>query len=462
MLQGSPSTQSSTLRRIKHYLHRLLALLWIAVLAGIVGNAYAHPDPPAPPTLEDWIVLKELNAESDQDDGFNGKSEYFLRIKMKHAGHAHADSEIVVGFEVDWDAINPDTGKPYDSETPPSLPLVGKNGAISSAINSLIDRECSPSESWELSFELKESNSLELADIFSTLGQALEKMGTNLPLTLNPRLSVPIVLGGPLLGALGAILDKLFNTMENLGIENPNWTSGEGDTGTNVVSKSGDAAHYSFRMEKHVVVIPGKRHECEATVTNPPSYKPEHSFGEDMRKAEFSWESLRHAALRIDAVDLEPGETNDPLGQVVVQEQRQALRELIAPIGRSVALAELEEAQLRPDLVPQEQLDSARERFQIAEYLSHEALAQTNTAPLLQALQLYQHVFSGLASALHESQASALDYYQAGDEFVIGWQHGGLLQMADSPAGPWTDLAYAISPFRAPMSSGSRFFRVIK
>jgi hypothetical protein len=454
----------SPFQRADFSLKRFVPFLFLIILT-LAGKMYAHPDPPGPPTLEDWIVLKELYAETDQDDGINGETEYFLRITVKHAGHPHADAEIIAAFSVNWDDIDPDTGLPYDEGTPPRLPLVGKNGALSSEINCFKDmtkdRECSPSEAWTVSLELKESNTLELALICSELGKAFEKIGTNIPPELvDPRIGVAIILTGPLLTALGNILDQLYNTIDTLGIENPGWTTGEGDNSTNAVPRSGDALNYSYKMEKHVVVIPGKFHECAAT--NTPTESPDHSFGDDTQKSEISWEYLRSAAQRIDAVDIEPGETNGPAEQALMQGLRQTLRELMGTVGRSVAFTEVQEAQSRPDRVPPQQLNSAIQQFQAAENFRQQSLSQSNTAPLLQALQIYQQVFNSLAVPLHKFQASALDIYQAGDQIVINWQHGGILQVASAIDGSWTNVPYAITPFRAPLTTEARFFRVHK
>lgn len=170
----------------------------------------------------------------------------------------------------------------------------------------------------------------------------------------------------------------------------------------------------------------------------------------------------RSLAMRIDGTGIEPGTVNDPVQQAKLQGQRQALRELVALIGRSVALTELTEAAQRPDLVPPPQLNAERQQFQMADLLVQQSMSQSNSAPLMQALQLYQQVFTDLAIPLHQNQASALEIHQDDDRMVIEWHHGGVLQWAQSPDGPWTDIADAVSPYRAPVDFQRQFFRVFK
>jgi hypothetical protein len=436
----------------------LLALL----LAGFTcGPARAHPDPPGPPALEDQIKILEIMAESDQDDGINGESEYILRITIKHPGHAEADSELLMEFNVDWDAKDPDTGVPYDMQVPLRLPLVGKNGFASDAVHSHVHFECTPSAPWEVTMQLKESNNLVLADILKILGDAASKLGTNLP-PVDPKIQGLIVIGGVLSGALGEILNKLFNNMENLGQANPTWNSGDGDLGDTNTVRTGDLFHFSYKAEKFVKVIPGRKGECESTNTPSSGETPEHTFGDDVPRAQSSWDYLFDATSRIDGIVSEPGTPNGPLEQAAVQQQRQAVLELVGAMGRHVAQVELEEAVGRPLLVDPQKLSQAQQQVTQGDSFKQMSIVQTNTALMFQALQLYRQAFTLLAHDLHETQLSAIDAYLAGSELVLNWQHGGTLQSAVAPGGPWEDIPRAISGFRAPVTPTSKYFRVVK
>ncbi|HKW28536.1 MAG TPA: LamG-like jellyroll fold domain-containing protein [Verrucomicrobiae bacterium] len=48
----------------------------------------------------------------------------------------------------------------------------------------------------------------------------------------------------------------------------------------------------------------------------------------------------------------------------------------------------------------------------------------------------------------------------SGSNVVLNWQHGTLLQ-ASSVAGPWTTNSAAVSPYTVPITSGTRFFRLL-
>lgn len=98
----------------------------------------------------------------------------------------------------------------------------------------------------------------------------------------------------------------------------------------------------------------------------------------------------------------------------------------------------------------------------MADVFVQQSLSQSNTAPLIQAVQLYQQVFTDLAIPLHQNQAATLEIHQDDDRMVIEWHHGGVLQSAPTPEGPWTDIADAVSPYRAPMTGQIQLFRVIK
>jgi hypothetical protein len=43
---------------------------------------------------------------------------------------------------------------------------------------------------------------------------------------------------------------------------------------------------------------------------------------------------------------------------------------------------------------------------------------------------------------------------------VISWTGGGTLQEAPQATGPWTDVANAATPYSAPTTAPSRFYRV--
>ena len=45
---------------------------------------------------------------------------------------------------------------------------------------------------------------------------------------------------------------------------------------------------------------------------------------------------------------------------------------------------------------------------------------------------------------------------------IRGCSDADIAHVAAVAGGPWTDIASAISPYRAPMTGGNRFFRVIK
>lgn len=425
----------------------------------------AHWDEGPPPALEDKVVLKELIAESDQDDGIDGNSEYILRVTIKHTGHAVADAEVLVEFKADWDVKNPETGIPFDEETPPRLPLVGKNGFISDAINSPIHQECSPSAPWELKIELKESNTFALADVLQELGKALEKTGTNLPSGLDPRVGAVVVLAGPLASAVGNILDKLFNTEDTLGTSNPGWFSGEGDPGsTNAspVEREGDLFHYSYKMEKQVVTAGGDEN-CGTTNTPSGSGAGEdHAFGEDVPRAKESWNYLRRAVALIGTTDIEPGTPNGEPEQLSLQERRRTLCELLGMVGRHVAYSEVAEADANPDAVPPQMYQSARQQLQLADTIHANAIELGDPGMLLEALQLYEQGYFMLAQVLHQEQRALLEIYTSGPEIVLHWRHGGNLQMAPSPSGPWTEVPRAVSPFRTALGEAGRFFRVLK
>lgn len=424
-------------------------------------SALGHYDPPSPPAIEDFVTIKELTAKTDQDDGINGESEYIVRITFKHPGHSEADSEILLEFNVNWDDIDPDTGLPYDSQVPLHLPLIGKNGFGSDKINSRIHQECSPSAPWEITLDVKESNDQSLGDILKTLGDAAAKAGTNLP-PVDAKVKGIVIIGGILSGAVGDILNKLFNNMENLGFTNPNFNGGDGDPGDTNKVRSDSLAHFSYTAEKSVKVIPGKIHECESTNTNTPTESPEHTFGDDAQKAQASWDYLLTATGMIDTTSIEPGTPDGDAEQAALHERRQALRELVAAMGRDVAQVEIDEAEDHPELVSSTQLDIALQQMAMGDSYKQQSLSQSNTSPMFQALQLYRQVFTSLAHNLHETQTSALDAYQSGSDIVINWQHGGVLQSSASLDGGWQDIPAAISGYRTAIGVGNRFFRVIK
>jgi hypothetical protein len=42
---------------------------------------------------------------------------------------------------------------------------------------------------------------------------------------------------------------------------------------------------------------------------------------------------------------------------------------------------------------------------------------------------------------------------------MVSWPCGNVLQSADSPSGPWTDIPNAATPYFAPVSATQKYYR---
>jgi hypothetical protein len=91
---------------------------------------------------------------------------------------------------------------------------------------------------------------------------------------------------------------------------------------------------------------------------------------------------------------------------------------------------------------------------------SIDEVAHYNTA--LSAARIAAHYQTGIASAAEPGTPVIRSVQAVDGNFVITWTGGGILQWAASPAGPFTDIPTANSPYTDPIySNTSRFYRLI-
>jgi len=381
------------------------AVVLLALWAGGEQGS-ADLDPPGPPELDDQVRLDSLVASTDQDDWFNGESEYCIRLKLTHLKHEHVNTEFVNCFSANWDSIDPATGKSYDDpihrtgiENAGNMPLMGPNGIGGGAFNAAWCNECAPTEQWTLQIQLTESDFNLLGQILKDVGTALQKAGLPVAVKDQGRL----VLVGTAAKLVGEILDKLFAKVENLGVSNPTWAPGAGDP-QGQIPKAESPYHYSYNATKTVKQSTLQRcgdpdPPAPAPTPLPPGSPAaclsdeRHLFSRSVVVADGSWERLRGAASRIDDVT---GEGGEPLADE--EGVREDLRELTGTLGRFVAQSELSEAAAT---LPPEAFQPARHHLDQGDFLLNQALSTRATEPLLGALDEYRQVFSLLAPQLH-------------------------------------------------------------
>ena len=384
----------------------------VIVIGGTtVGHrAGAHHDPPGKPALEDQLALNVI-AKTDQDDGLNGESEYCVRIKIKHPGHDQVTEEFVNCFSANWDSVDPATSQPFDAAFASGIPNAGNMPLMGNEIKDAsgkvlragglgggpfrtpVHPECSATAEWQLDFQLTE-DSTNIGDILKKIGGALQEKKLPVPAADQGR----IELAGMAATLVGTILDEIFGGMQdNLGSSRLTWGTGEGDP-DGTVARNETTFHYALEGTKTVRSVPSEDRKCQK---DPPLMCPveeNHLFSADIAVASRAWDKLREASADIENLGAEQGVAVTP---DAIEQQKRALRKLVATLGRFVAQVEVDESLAAPGKVPANVLAQAQLLVAEGDVLRDQALASDDTGVLLSALDRYREAFELLVSLVH-------------------------------------------------------------
>ncbi len=454
---------------------RLFAALAAAAMLVCPVAASAHRDTPhqSPNELTDQIVLRKLEAKSDQDDGINGLSEYCIHARTTHPDHGEGSGAYVNCPTVNWDWTDPQSGQSF--ETLGAIPLLGKGGYGGGSWNGDFHHECEATAPWTLNVDLTESNSIELADILRKIGEALAKVTLPVPTAQGQS----IKLAGEAARVVADILENLFAGIEDLGKANPQWPEGEADpsgeaerTPQNDPDDT-DLGHFRFEAVKNVAF---RSLECAPTPTPTPAPTPggtptpipsptktpaptstpgptttpapspegtplglvtfansaagpapvlataggefcfadaSHALSRSSIVADPAWDLLALAAGAISGVASEPG-AQPALPPATLGLMRRDLRRLIAALGRIAAATEVAEAEAPGSGVDPGALAVAAQGLDQGDTLRDEAVFEGNDDKLILALGRYEESFDALSALLHPSCAPALAHGAVG------------------------------------------------
>lgn len=386
---------------------KLFAVL--AIFAMMTQHALAHEDP-GKDKLNDFIVIKELTALTDQDDG-GGESEYCLRVKASHgAVHDFMDTDMMICADVNWDDDSDVAGKDWDELVPLRLPLIGAGGYMGPSIYVRSHfHECGPTEAWELSMSLYEIDDSPAGEMIRDIGEFVEKEGTTAASVAG--LSNPgVVAGTKLVGSaarlVGKWVDRLVNGTTFLGSYQVVFNDGEGDPDQTIdADEEGTGRHFRGLFTKIVAKIgtcAAPRHQYFiARVERRISEAGGFCYSSDASpfclnagpETDKQFKRLGVVAARIDTIKPEPGtlRTTDETFEI-----RRSFAGLIGGLAQTAAYHQVERASIIPSQF--KLLFEIEPTLASADQAYDTAVEEGSGGLLGEAIQLYSKVHNALSA----------------------------------------------------------------